>query len=247
LSKSTGRLAGSLHGGHLEGTGATGYIGGSVAEKLTAVGHAVTGLIRSEEKIALLNARGIEAVVGTLDDPDILAAAAQAADAVIHAANVDHATSVVTLVTTLERSGKLLIHTSGSSIVTDHADGEYAAQKPLTEDDYFEPVPYRRPRVDMNRYVRQAAIGRVRSIGYLSGNDLRHRSRPTAQQRPDPEMIALSRQIGVSAYFGEGLNLYSNVHIDDLIDLYLHVLEKRPEARSSSPRTDATPSKRSPR
>ena len=70
-------------------------------------------------------------------------------------------TCVVTLVTALERSGKLLIHTSGSSIVTDHADSEYAAQKPLTEDDYFEPVPYRRPRVDMNRnrYVRQAAIG----------------------------------------------------------------------------------------
>lgn len=68
-------------------TGATGYIGGSVAEKLMAAGHAVTGLVRSEEKIALLKARGIEAVVGTRDDPDILAAAAQAADAVIHAAS----------------------------------------------------------------------------------------------------------------------------------------------------------------
>jgi nucleoside-diphosphate-sugar epimerase len=174
-------------------TGATGYIGGSVAEKLTAAGHAVTGLVRSEEKseqkIALLKARGIEAVVGTLDHSDVLAAATQAADAVIHAANVDHATSVVTLVTALERSGKLLIHTSGSSIVTDHADGEYAAQKPLTEDDYFEPVPYRRPRVDMNRYVRQAAI-RERSpvCRHLPGNDLRHRSRPAAQQPSDPEI-----------------------------------------------------------
>ena len=58
---------------------------------------------------------------------------------------------MVTLVTALERSGKLLIHTTGSAIVADHGDGEYASTVPLTEDAYFDPVPYRRPRVDMNR------------------------------------------------------------------------------------------------
>ena len=90
--------------------------------------------------------------------PKFCTKAAQAADAVIHAASADHPGSVVTLVTALERSGKLLIHTTGSAIVADHVDGEYAAEAPLTEDSYFEPVPYRRPRVDMNRYVRQSAI-----------------------------------------------------------------------------------------
>jgi hypothetical protein len=39
-------------------------------------------------------------------------------------------------------------------------------------------------------------------------------------------LIALSRQVGASAYFGKGLNLYSNVHIDDLVDLYLLVVKK---------------------
>ena len=150
-------------------TGATGYIGGSVAEKLVASDHEVRGLVRptekEKEKIPLLKARGINPVVGTLDDPEILTSAAQAADAVIHAASADHPGSVVTLVTALERNGKLLINTTGSAIVADHADGAYAAEAPLTEDTYFEPVPYRRPRVDMNRYVRQAAIEKgIRSV-----------------------------------------------------------------------------------
>ena len=210
-------------------TGATGFIGGSVAEALRDAGHTVTGLVRSEEKVPHLKARGIEPVVGALDDVDTLTAVAQAADAVIHAASADHTASVVTLVTALERSGKLLIHTSGSSIVTDHADGEYAAEIPLTEDGYFEPVPYRRPRVDMNRYVRQAAIEKgVRSVVICPG--MIYGAGRGVQPDSDqiPELIALSRQIGGATYFGKGLNRYSNVHIDDLVDLYLLVMEKAP-------------------
>ncbi|HEY0282089.1 MAG TPA: NAD-dependent epimerase/dehydratase family protein [Rhizomicrobium sp.] len=210
-------------------TGVSGYIGGSVAEKLVAAGHAVAGLVRSEEKVLSLKARGIDTVIGTLDDADILAQAAEAADAVIHTANADHPGSVVTLVTALERSGKLLIHTTGSSIVADHADGEYAAQAPLAEDDYFEPVPNRRSRVDMNRYVRQAAIEKgIRSVVicptmiYGRGRGLQ----PDSDQIP--KLIALSRQLGAGVYFGKGLNRYSNVHIDDLADLYLLAMEKAP-------------------
>jgi nucleoside-diphosphate-sugar epimerase len=134
---------------------------------------------------------------------------------------------VATLVTALERSGKLLIHTTGSAVVADHADGEHASAVPLTEDDYFDPVPYRRPRADMNRYVRQAAIEKgVRSVVicppmiYGPGRGLQHDSDQI------PRLIALSRQVGAGVYFGKGLNRYSNVHIDDLVDLYLLVMEK---------------------
>jgi hypothetical protein len=73
-------------------TGATGYIGGSIAEGLVAAGHQVSGLVRSIEsaKALLLKDRGIEPVLGDLDDPETLATAALAADSVIHAANADH-------------------------------------------------------------------------------------------------------------------------------------------------------------
>ena len=43
-----------------------------------------------------------------------------------------------------------------------------------------------------------------------------------------PKLIALSRQVGAGVYFGKGLNRYSNVHLDDLVDLYLLVMEKAP-------------------
>ena len=93
-------------------TGATGYIGGSVAERLVVSGHTVVGLVRSREKALLLKQRGINPVVGTLDDWGVLTDAAHAADAVIHAASADHPGSVLTLVGALERSAKPLIYTT---------------------------------------------------------------------------------------------------------------------------------------
>jgi nucleoside-diphosphate-sugar epimerase len=136
---------------------------------------------------------------------------------------------VFTLVTALERSGKLLIHTSGSAIVADHADGEYPSKSPLTEDHYFEPVPYRRARVDINRYVRSAATEKgIRSavicptMIYGAGRGLQ----PVSDQLP--KLIELSKQACAGVYFGKGLNRYSNVHIDDLVDLYSLVMDKTP-------------------
>jgi nucleoside-diphosphate-sugar epimerase len=210
-------------------TGATGYIGGSIADRLIASGHQVVGLVRSAESITLLKDRGIESVVGNLDDPEIITKTAQQADAVIHAASADNAGAVVTLVGALERSGKTLICTTGSGIVVDSADGEYAGSLVYTEDIYFEPVPFRRPRVAMNRMVREAAIDKgIRSIVicpsmiYGKGRGLQ----PNSDQLP--KLIALSKQVGAGVYFGKGLNRYSNVHIDDLVDLYLLALDKAP-------------------
>ncbi len=210
-------------------TGATGYIGGSVAERLIASGHQVVGLVRSAESTPLLKDRGIESVLGNLDDPEIITKAAEEADAVIHAASADHSGAVVTLIAALERSGKTLICTTGSGIVADSADGEYAGSVVYTEDTYFEPVPFRRPRVMMNGLVRQAAIDKgIRSVVicpsmiYGKGRGLQ----PASDQLP--KMIALSKQVGAGVYFGKGLNRYSNVHIDDLVDLYLLALEKAP-------------------
>jgi nucleoside-diphosphate-sugar epimerase len=210
-------------------TGATGYIGGSVAERLIASGHHVVGLARSAESIPLLKERGIKSVLGNLDESEILTNAAQEADAVIHAASADHPGAVVTLIAALERSGKTLICTTGSGIVADSAAGEYAGSVVYTEDTYFEPVPFRRPRVAMNRLVRQAAIDNgIRSVVicpsmiYGKGRGLQ----PDSDQLP--KIIALSKQVGAGVYFGKGLNRYSNVHIDDLVELYLLALEKAP-------------------
>ncbi len=107
--------------------------------------------------------------------------------------------------------------------------GEYAGSVVFTEDTYLEPVAFRRPRVAMNRFVRQAAIDKgIRSIVicpsmiYGPGRGLQ----PNSDQIP--KLMALSKQLGAGVYFGKGLNRYSNVHIDDLVDLYVLALEKAP-------------------
>jgi nucleoside-diphosphate-sugar epimerase len=212
-------------------TGASGYVGGSVAQRLRDWGHEVLGLVRSEEKARLLKQRGITPILGTLDEAAVLTGGARQADAVINAASADHSGAVETLVAALGRSGKLLIHTSGSSIVADDARGEYASPVVFTEDNYFEPVPGRRARVAINRYVRQAGIDKgIRAVVicppmiYGTGRGLQ----PDSDQVP--KLTAISRQVGAGVYFGKGLNRYSNVHVDDLVDLYLLAADKAPAA-----------------
>ena len=53
-------------------TGASGYIGGSVAQKLIKTGLRVRGLVRTKENADALSRLGVEPVVGDLNDADLL-------------------------------------------------------------------------------------------------------------------------------------------------------------------------------
>jgi uncharacterized protein YbjT (DUF2867 family) len=94
-----------------------------VAHKLEN-GHSVLGLVRSKEKADQLQRLGIDPVLGSLDDSNIVTEAARAADAVINAASSDHRPVVETVLKALAGTGKPFIQTSGSSIVCDDARGE---------------------------------------------------------------------------------------------------------------------------
>jgi nucleoside-diphosphate-sugar epimerase len=133
-------------------TGASGYIGGSVASALRAAGHSVSGLVRSAQKAEQVRAFGVEPVPGTLDDSALLAKCAREADAVIHAADADHRASVEAMLGALAASGKPFIHTSGSSIVGDQAWGEASNQ--IYEDQTpYTPGPGRAARVAVGTRV----------------------------------------------------------------------------------------------
>jgi nucleoside-diphosphate-sugar epimerase len=210
-------------------TGASGYIGGSVADLLVRAGFEVSGLVRTNDKANLLEERRIHPVLGSLDDHDVLSQAARRSDGVIHAASADYKGTVEIFVEALKHTGKILVHTTGSGIVNDSADGEYAATTYISEDTCFEPVPFRQARVAMNRYVREAGIDQgIRTIVicpsmiYGTGLGLHKESDQL------PKLIAYSRQVGAGVYFGKGLNRYSNVHIEDLADLFLLAVEKAP-------------------
>ena len=87
-------------------TGATGYIGGSIAARLVEKGYQVTGLARKEADLPRLKALGITPVQGTIDAVEVIAAQAKDADAVINAADADNPYVVATLLQTLANTGK---------------------------------------------------------------------------------------------------------------------------------------------
>lgn len=208
-------------------TGASGYIGGSVAAALRAAGHEVAGLVRSAQKAEPLRALGVAPVAGSLDDAAVLARAAREADAVIHTADADHRAAVDAMLGALAGSGKPFLHTSGSSIVGDAAWGE-PGEKIYADDTPFTPGPGRAARVAVNERVLAAAREGVRAIVispsliYGAGRGLHRESIQV------PKLTAVARKHGVPRHVGRGENLWANVHLDDLVDLYLRALARAP-------------------
>ena len=209
-------------------TGASGYIGGSVAAGLVAAGHEVSGLARSEEKAEALRGRDIEPVMGDLESAEVLSAAAAAADGVVNAAHADHRGAAEALLAGLEgSSGKVYIQTSGSSVVADLAAGQ-AGEAVYDEDSVYEPLPARAGRVAINEMIMGKSETGLRSVViaptliYGEGRGLN----PNSIQIP--WLVALAKQHGRARHIGPGGNIWANVHIDDLVDLYLLALEKAP-------------------
>lgn len=211
-------------------TGATGYIGSVVAEKLQLAGHHVTGLSRSGASAATLNSRGIQVIRGDLRDTVVLTDAARAADGVINAAfdfNPQDfpATAaleqqvVTTLVDALEGSGKPLIFTSGTGMLGDTGNVIFDEETTLLV-----------PEGDAGWATR----GRLRNEGAVLGaSGIRGMvlRAPHVYGRSDGHNLitalrAAGRATGAVPYaMGSGQNQWSFVHVDDLADLYVLALE----------------------
>lgn len=212
---------------HVFVIGATGYIGGTIAARLRAAGHEVSGLVRDPSKAALLERRGIAPVPGSLDDVETLKQACRSADAAINAASSDHRAAVEACLEALAGTGKPFLHTSGSSIVADDAEGE-PSDAVFDEDTPFTPPPLRVARVALDRDIRAAAARGVRSV-VLCNSLIYGRGLGLHEESVQvPSLVALARQRGVASHVGRGLNVWSTVHVEDVADLYLVALEKAP-------------------
>ncbi len=184
-------------------------------------------------------ARGIAPVAGTLDDAEVLAAAALEADVTVNAANAGHRGAAEAMVAALAGTGKAFIHTSGSSIVGTRARGELV-EAVFDEDTPFTPTPQRAARVEIDqdgararKGVRAAVI--APSLIYGRGRGLNPHSIQV------PWLIRLAKKAGVAKHIGSGENRWSNVHIDDLVRaLSRRDRRARRRARSISPRTART-------
>jgi nucleoside-diphosphate-sugar epimerase len=203
--------------------GGSGYIGQHLVRHLVAIGHSVTGFARSEKSGAFLTGLGATPWIGDLDDmPPVLAAFAQA-DAVIWAAQLmleEEQRVASAMLGALAGSGKCFIFTSGTSLMSIPTGGDWD-ERSFAEDEPFEPRRQIAPRLEIEKLVRDAGGRGVRAMVIRP---------PLIWGHGGSKIIAdfyhSARVTGAVCHIGRGLNVYSNVHVDDLANLYGLALEK---------------------
>ncbi len=207
-------------------TGASGYLGSEVAEKLKGRGYKVFGLARNAESKAKLMDKGIEAVDGSLNNFDVLKKAASEADAVIHTAfnhsgdydeNAQLDREVVnTFGEALAATDKPLIITSTSAILQDTRTLE------ADEDFPFDPESSRAIRGETERDMEQMSQKGVRAIVLRMPLFIYGRGGSGFV----PYMIRQAKEKGSTNYIGDGTEMVSAIHVEDAALVFLAVLEK---------------------
>lgn len=183
--------------------------------------------MRSERSAEQVAALGITPVHGTLDDAELLRDAAARADAVINSANADHEPSAQALLGALEGTGKTYIHTSGSSIVGTPSAGE-RTEAIFDETTPIQPSSARAARVALNATILSFKAKDVRAIIVCPSLIYGLGRGPAKHSTQVPWLIALAKKAGVAKHLGPGENIWSNVHLDDLVDLYGLALASAP-------------------
>lgn len=208
-------------------TGATGYIGGSMAVAMIEAGHTVYGLVRSESRASQVREFGIEPILGTLDDPEILATAANRVDAVINCALSDHRGAVTAMLDAMEGSGKIFLQSSGTSVFGRPDRGE-RCDAIFSEDTPYEPSPGRIERYKLNNDIIAAANRGIRTVVLFPPLIYGEGRGVNSDSIHVPWLLRLAEKTGIARHIGPGENIWSTVHIDDLTDLYQLALQNAP-------------------
>ena len=214
-------------------TGATGYIGSVIAEKLQAAGHSIIGLARNERTAETLVKRNIQPLLGDLQHPERLADAAKQSDGVIHTAfihdfdnwadAVEADCRVIAAFThALAGTRKPLITTSDTSVL-----GNTGSD--IVDEDY--PIAtgfFLAERARAEAAVLRASQHNIRSVVLRLPLYIYGRGGGTSYV---PMRLQDAQEIGVVHYVAPGDHQVSAVHVDDVAQLYVLALEKAP-ARS---------------
>lgn len=208
--------------------GATGYIGSVVAERLQEKGHDVLGLARSPEAAAKLRAQGITPHRSDLRDPASLAEGARQADATVNLAQPtfdlqgDFAEQMVALGQTVKAAVEAILEaTRGTSkpLLLTGGTGAYGdtGAQVATEDTPVAPLPFMQSLAEAEHSVLggKGVRGLVLRPGIVYGRG----------GGPVAFAVEAARRAGGVRVVGEGRNELSFVHIEDLADLYLLMLE----------------------
>lgn len=200
-------------------TGATSYIGSAICSLLYQRGHTVTGLTRSSERADALRAKGYQALVGEVDDADLIYAGCKRSDAVIHcamdnvpSAGIIDATAVRHIIDANRGTRKPLVYTSSVWVFGDTKGRTVGEATALRTPEF---VLWRPVVEEMVINAKEAGVcGVVLRSGMVFGNGGGVLAGMYKQARSE-KLIRL---------IGDGENHWSTVHLDDLAELYLHAI-----------------------
>ena len=207
-------------------TGATGYVGSVVAEKLLQNGHRVLGLARNETSEVRLRERGIEPLLGDLTDLNSLRAGALDSDATIHTAfghdfaqydkMVQNDRDAIAMFTeALAETTNPLIATSAPAFLGDTGDTIADENYPIDQNSVFV------SRAHAERDILDAGEKLVRSVAlrlpfYVYGR---------AGSSFVPFLINQAKQHGAAFYVRDGAERTSAAHVEDVANAYVLALE----------------------
>jgi len=203
--------------------GATGYLGKHIARELVACGHQVSATARSDAAADKIRAMGLTALPGDLTDiPSVLPHLA-GVDAVVSIAQVmleEEYAAAKAMLEQLEGSGKTFVFTSGTGLISERTDGNWS-ENTFAEDDPFVPSKYIGKRFETENMVRDFANRGLRAMvirpPLMWGN---------GECGPIQHFYISAAKTGSVCYLGAGLNMYSQVHVEDLARVYALALEK---------------------
>ena len=224
-------------------TGATGYIGGSVLTGLlqhpNASNFKITALLRGDEsRIKKVTALGVTPLIGSNDSHEIIEKAASESHVVIHTANsADDLQSAKAIISGLNKrtqaTGKpaIYIHTSGTGVLIEDVRGKkgsstvYNDLDPAQINGLADEQVHRNVDLlvinaaDANPLLKTVII--IPPLIYGIGSGLFNQ---TSMQLPLLVRIALKRS--KAEVLGPGEATWDNVHILDLVDAYIILLEQ---------------------
>lgn len=225
-------------------TGATGYIGGSVLSRFLrflkypdAGSFNITVLVRSPEKAEKLKVFGVNPVVGSHSDTPLVEKLTAQADVVIATADADDLVAAKAalkgLKTRYQKTGvaPIFIHTSGTGILADESGGNHGSDtiyddanpdqiETLPDTQIHRNVDLQLIKADKEGYVKVYIVAPSTIYGVVTGELVEQEiQNPRSVLLPWFVRIALDR--GRPGVVGAGKNIWPNVHIQEVADLYI--------------------------
>jgi len=219
--------------------GATGYIGGTLLVPLLTEYPSATivVLVRKPEAgviVKELAPSRITIVQGSHSNLELIQAEAAKADLVINTADCDDVALTKSIIKGLgDRENKgILIHTSGSAVIFDgdlngvlSSRGQKVWDDTNLEDMHAIPVAAPHRPVDLeiiNSHNEGAVDGHIVCPTLVYGVGTGPVNKRSIQI---PKLVEIALRWRAVVHVGEGTNIWGNIHINDLIQLYLAVIK----------------------